>query len=111
MRNRSAPKLPQTVSFRLPDLYMEQLLTRAEAGRVSPGEFVRQVLIDYLEDEQRVRLEEGIRGLQAELAFLRGDFNTTVEALLVLAGAGTVKPMEAQAWVEDRLRQARPGGT
>jgi len=107
MRRSKAPKLPQTVSFRLPDAYMELLLTRARSRAVSPGEFARQVLIDHLEDEQRERLEEGMRALETEIAFLRGDFNTTVEALLVLAGAGAVTPLEAQAWVEDRLRQAR----
>jgi len=108
VKKKFAAKLPQTVSFRLPDVYMTQLLKRAESARMSPGEFVRQVLVDYLEDTEREQLEDGMRELHSSLVLFREDFHTTVEALLVLAGAGTVKPLEAQAWVKDRLKQVRP---
>ena len=111
MKKGTLPKLPQTVCFRLPDVYMAELVTRAQKQRVSPGEFARQVLIEYLDDEKREQLEAGLGALKAEIGFFRGDFATTVEALLVLAGAGSVKPLEAQNWVEERLRQARAGKT
>ncbi len=109
MKSLMHPKLPQTVCFRLPEVYMTQLTRLSNNGQVSHGEFARQTIIAYLEDEHRERLEEGLKTLQDEIAFLRGDFATALEALLVLAGGGAVKPPEAQAWVEERLRQARTG--
>ena len=109
MKKNVGRKLPETVSFRLPDVYMAELVGRADKLRVSPGEFGRQVLIDYLEDKKRDRLEAELGALKSEITFFRVDFATTVEALLVLAGAGTVQPLEAQSWVEERLRQARTG--
>ena len=86
---------------------MAELVAQAEQRSISPGETAREVVIDYLEDAQRVRLETELAAVRAELEFFRADFATTAEALLVLAGSGAVKPIEAQTWVEDRLRQAR----
>lgn len=110
MRKSMPMKLPQTVCFRLSDVYSKALLSHAERAGVSHGEYARQVLIDHLEDATRERLEAELRGLQAEIALLRGDFATACEALLVLAGSGKIQPLDAQTWVEDRLRQARSKG-
>lgn len=107
MKKSTARKLPQTVSFRLPDEYMTEVVTRAQKGQVSPGEFARQVLIDHLDDARREQLETEMSALKAEIAVFRGDFATAIEALLVLAGTGSIKPLEAQHWVQERLRQAR----
>jgi len=107
MKKSVARRLPETISFRLPDVYMAELVTRAQKQRVSPGEFARQVLIEYLDDEKREQMEAELGALKAEIAFFRTDFATAVEALLVLAGAGSVKPLEAQHWVEERLRLAK----
>jgi hypothetical protein len=111
MRQKGLPKPPESISFRLSETYMNALMKRAAGGRVSAGEYARQVVIDHMEDAMRERLEEELYRLQTEIAFLRGDFATTVEALLVLVGAGNVKPLEAQAWVEERLRQVSPKET
>lgn len=107
MRKSAVRKLPRTVSFRLPDVYMAELVARADKLHVSPGEFARQNLIDYLEDKKRERLEADLTALKSEITFFRADFATSIEALLVLAGAGSVMPLEASSWVQERLREAK----
>lgn len=100
---------PETVCFRLPDNYMQDLLTRAAGARVGHNEFARGQLLDYLEDGTRDRLEHTLSRLLGEVALLRGDLATLAEALLVLAGGGSVSPDEAREWVEERLRLAARG--
>jgi hypothetical protein len=103
-------RYPETICYRLPENYREDLCRRAQADGVSQGEFARRVLVDYLEDAVRRQLEHELLALQEEVALLRGDLATLTEALLVLASHGApVTPMEARAWVEERLRQAGKG--
>lgn len=109
MKKGAAGTLPETVCFRLSDPYRKALDRRAKDAGVGRNEYVRQILLAYLEDEARARIESEMRALRTEIAFLRGDFATAVEALLVLAGSGNLHPREAQAWVEARLRQAQDG--
>lgn len=109
MKRTAAAKLPETVCFRLPPSpYMAELVQRATTAKVSPGECARQILTEHLDDAQRERIESELSDLRTEVMLLRGDLATAVEALLVLVGAGNVGPAEASAWVEERLRQARP---
>ena len=111
MKRSPVPKLPQTVCFRLPQTpYMAELVARAAAASVSPGECARQILTEHLDDAQRERIETELQDLRTEVTLLRGDFATAVEALLVLTGQA--QPTDASAWVEERLRQAHggPGG-
>jgi hypothetical protein len=102
----NANKSSHTVCYRLPDNYQDDLLRRAQADGVSHGEYARRIIIDYLEDATRRRLERELQGLQDQVIHLRGDLSTLAEALLVLASHGaSVTPSEALAWVEERLRQ------
>lgn len=103
-------KIPETVCYRLPENYQEELCRRAKADGISHGEFARKVLIDFLEDAVRRQMEREYGMLKQEVVLLRGDLATLAEALLVLASHGaTVTSMEARAWVEERLRQAGKG--
>jgi hypothetical protein len=104
-------KLPQTVCFRLPPAQQQQLCRQATEDGISHGQLARRILVDYLEDSVRGRLEGELMALQEEVALLRGDLATLAEALLVLVShGGGMTPMEARAWVEDRLRQVTTSG-
>ena len=99
-------KGPETVSFRVPLQFRADLLRRASADQVSPGDFARKTPIAFLEDTHRERLEAELSDVTHEVQRLRGDLATIAEVLLVLVSGGSVSPTEAQVWVEERLRQA-----
>lgn len=92
-----------TVTFKLPDELMAKLEHKAEQCSVpSPHKCAQQIVIKYLEDEERDRIRNQIAELERQVLCLRVDLATAVTALLSQAGK-PINADEVQQWVEQNL--------
>jgi hypothetical protein len=91
------------VQFRITDAKTYKKLSElAKAYGLSPGQFARQVVMEYLEDAERLRIRERLTEVESEQKKLRRDLANSVLALLIFAGN---RPQEeATEWVEKNLR-------
>jgi|SRR5579871_3434458 len=93
------------VQFRLGGQALKQLERIANAYELSPGQFARRILVEYLEDTERVRLRERLAALECEYKQLREDFAVSVEALmLILATEQKPSHDEIKEWIQTYLR-------
>lgn len=91
----------QTVSFRLPTVFANQLTQRGAEQHMSPGEFARRIVLDALGDTSGQQTREELAELREGLERIREDLATAAAALLV--NAGKVSADEAQTWVRETL--------
>ena len=90
------------IQFRLSGQVLKELEKLAKAYELSPGQFARRIVVEYLEDAERLRTREKLSALEVSQKKLREDLAVAVEAMLV--GAGKVSKDEAHEWVNENLR-------
>ena len=98
---------PQPVSFRLAPYYLKRLVEGGKPYGMSAGEYARRIVIEALEDTERLRLRDEVSALRAELERVRSDLATAVEALLVASSNPEIRVdrEEAREWVTANLRR------
>ena len=100
---RSSP-----VSFRLPSSFAEQLQLRAKQSDQTPSEYVRQLVMKDLTDEQDASLEEqnaeAIKAIRSLANLLRGDVATLASVLLTEVAKW--ERDRTKAWVEKTFHRA-----
>ncbi len=95
-------KTSQTVSFRLRGALLRRLEERADDAGASLGECARGLVSAELQDEHRLELERKFEVLQQEVASLRADLSTTLEA--VLLNIAKVPEEDVRRFVREKLR-------
>lgn len=95
------------VSFKLPDDLGKRLeATAPKAKGMSKHKHAKQIVINYLEDTERVQLQKELDDLSRKIRQLREDLASAVPILLVQAGR--VQTLEeANRWVEKNLLSRR----
>lgn len=93
---------PKTVGFQLNDSYHRRLEKVGDEFKMSTGQYARQLVIEALDDTRREQLEKRMVMLETEVAELRSDLATAVEALLIVAG--DYPKEKAKDWVDRNLR-------
>lgn len=92
-----------TVTFKLPDDYMAKLQHKAQQCNFRSAHMcAQQIVINYLDDEERDRARKQMAELQREVFCLREDLATAVTALLLQEGK-PADPDEVRQWVEQNL--------
>lgn len=91
----------QQISFRLAGQFANELKRRATKRGVSPGQYVRQTLIDTLKNDPALETRDRVAELQDELQKLRQEVWSSVAILLT--HAGKTNPEAAQNWVKNTL--------
>lgn len=74
-----------TISFRLDDPYLQELLARTREGE-SRHERARRILMDALDQTETEQLREDLAEIKNTLRLLNGHLAIGVEALLITAG-------------------------
>jgi len=95
-------KTSQTVSFRLRGALLRRLGERADDAGSSLGECARDLVAAELQDEHRLELERKFELLHQELAKLRADISTTLEA--VLLNVAKAPEEQVRQFVREKLR-------
>ena len=94
----------KTVSFRLPDEFLHQLISEAKLRKFkSHHDFARQLVINALGNTEADQQQAELRDLRRTIETLREDLATAAGAILAFAGQWT--PEEARAWAQKTLLQ------
>lgn len=96
----------ETISFRLPPTFYNQLVKDAEKRNLSPHELARQVVINFLTDASADEERQHFLDLKKSLEILREDFATATAAILAFGGKWS--PEEAKAWAKETLLGNKP---
>lgn len=92
----------KTVSFRLPQAFLSQLIKDAEQRNLdSHHEFARQIVINYLTDASGEEGRQDVLDIKQSLETLREDLATSTAAILAFGGKWT--PEQAKAWAKQTL--------
>jgi hypothetical protein len=101
------PSPSHPVSFRLNAEAHRRLVMMADGQGVSPGEFVRDLVFEKLDEAEKTK--SSIEEVRDEVAHLKSLLATSVEGLLVaLTSPKPITPQIAKQWVNSRLRKPRP---
>ncbi len=97
------PSRPKTVGFQLDDDDLERLEKEAaKYGDLSPGQFARRIVMNYLDDAEREKIKERLGGIEESLELLRVGMVNSVEMLLVQTG---MTETEAEEYINDTFRR------
>jgi hypothetical protein len=92
---------PGIISFRLATPLAESLAAAAAKGGVGPHELARQVVVNWLLENEAAETAEALLALRAEIDKLREDLKLAVTALL--CDAGKLDVTDAEDWVNTHL--------
>jgi hypothetical protein len=97
------PSRPKTVGFQLDEDYLERLEKEAaKNGDLSPGQFARRIVMNYLDDAEREKIRERLGGVEESLQVLLVGMINSVEMLLVQTG---MTETEAEEYINDTFRR------
>ena len=92
---------PKSIGFRLDREYRALLESAAAGYGVSPGQYAKRLVIDALNDSERVLIRDDLQRLLKELGSLKRTVANSVLALLV--SAGKLTKSEANDWAKKFL--------
>jgi hypothetical protein len=92
---------PRIISFRLATPLAESLAAAAAKGGIGPHELARQVVVNWLLENEGAETAEALLTLRAEIDKLREDLKLAVTALL--CDAGKLDVTDAEDWVNAHL--------
>jgi hypothetical protein len=92
---------PRIISFRLATPLAESLAAAAARAGIGPHELARQVVANWLLDNDGADTAEALVALRAEIDKLREDLKLAVTALL--CDAGKLDVSDAEDWVNAHL--------
>ena len=91
-----------TVSFRVGPAQRKVLEERAAAWGVSVHECARNLLLETLEDAERARVRDEVKGVDRQVGRLREDIAATLEMLLL--NLTPANEEDVRRWVSENLR-------
>ena len=95
-------KSPKTVGFQLDADYLGKLEREAaKYGDLSPGQFARRIVMNYLDDSERGRIRDRLSDVQQTVELLRVGVADGIEALLIQTG---MPKDEAQEFINETIR-------
>ncbi|MEQ1824261.1 MAG: hypothetical protein ABL949_17275 [Fimbriimonadaceae bacterium] len=93
--SKSAP-----ISFRLDDAAMNKLRKEAARNGLSPGDLVRLIVVNHLEDANRKLVLDELLALHRAIKVLNNNLATATSGVLVACGSQSEVAAE---WVKTRL--------